>query len=277
MARIAEVVQLAPDILRLTAKTERHGLVEAADHIDQKSVELQPSWGRISQFAVGCLLRQSGRPQMTSTAAICLSCQAEVPRQKSEHAERDILGMKDPERPANQVGVVRLPSVVKNAGINAQTKAIAMFLASFRGMDALFEAGCPDLVRLDHPLSVEAPGNDNPRVRYAAQEAVDVGTLGQQHQAAMGQMRKERNQSLRQQSHMVQSKAVEHLPHSAIVFRRGDKTLSIHDLHASFWEHPEDSLCLRVSLHLSPQEDRTGSERPGCIHPDLRPQLTCRH
>ena len=82
-----------------------------------------------------------------------------MPGQKSKHAERDVLRMKDSQRLANQVGVLLLPSVVQNAGINAQANTVAMFLASSRGADAFVKSRRADFIHLDHALRVQAPGD----------------------------------------------------------------------------------------------------------------------
>ena len=86
------MLQTLPYVLCLPAKADGHAWVEAADHIDQESVELHPPWKGIPQLAVGSLFRQTCFPQTNGAAGVSLSCQAEVSGQESKHAERTFSG-----------------------------------------------------------------------------------------------------------------------------------------------------------------------------------------
>jgi len=118
------MLEAVPYVRRLTAEADGQAFVEAANRVDQESVELQPPPERVPQLAIGSPLRQTCLPQSTGPTAIRLPGKGEVSGQESKHAQRDVLRLKDSERPTNQLGVVRLPAVVENAGIDAQTNAV---------------------------------------------------------------------------------------------------------------------------------------------------------
>jgi hypothetical protein len=227
------VIQLAPDFSRLTAQADGHVRPETANHVDQESVELHASSERVSQLAVGGLFRQTRLPQKNGVTSVRLPCEAQMARHESQHAERDILRLQDTERLANQVRVVGLPVLVENARVDAQTNAITMSLASSRRVDAFLDGRGADLAGTDHPLCVETPRDDDLWIGSAAQEARDIGALGQQHQAGIGQTSEEGNQSLRQQRDVVQGEAVEHLSHV-----ESDPAGDAEYRLADFLEHP---------------------------------------
>ena len=98
LAARAAIFEDVPDFGCFPAQADGDVLVEAANGIDQESIEIDALLWGITELAIRCTCDKVMIQELTSTSAIRLGGQAKMARQESQRTERYVLRPDDSQR-----------------------------------------------------------------------------------------------------------------------------------------------------------------------------------